>query len=306
MALMKMLRGGETRLSQQELHDGYIYFCEDTKNMWIDHKNENDNLVRSKISAEYADKLRYVKDGINVEITSEEIASAISYIIVMADIDESATEFSQNWLLGITPNENNLYVIKDNNTLYRWNGSVYVQMNIGVTTKTTYKFIAEVETSTFTVPIDVYNSNTDTLDLIQDNIILIENENYTLSGNTVTLAGYTLTAGESIHCMIHHTSYSMSHLQEQLGINNKANKPIIDAVTVYANSWSNNVYSFEDIYPFATYNIEIELNGDSCTVDQMDAWSDAKILGSATTNTIKAMGVVPTINIPIIVKVVQK
>lgn len=306
MALMKMLRGGETRLDQQELHDGYIYFCEDTKNMWIDHQDTNGSLVRSKISAEYADKLRYIKDGDSVELTPEEIVAAISCTVVMADIDESATEFSQNWLLGITPDENKLYIVKNNNTLYRWNGSAYVQISIGIATKETYQVVADKETSVFTIPADTYDPDTDTLNLIQDNIVLVENENYTLSENTVTLIGYTLSAGESIYCIITHTSCNIGELQNRLGINNKANKPTINGTIVYAANWSNNIYSFENTYPFATYNIEIELNGDTCTVEQMNAWSDAKILGSATSNTIKAMGNVPAIDIPIIVKVAQK
>lgn len=75
MALMKHLLGGEDNLSKQELHDGYIYFCHDTKNMWIDHLDEAGVLVRSRVSSEYADKLRYVKDGEIVEIIPENIAT---------------------------------------------------------------------------------------------------------------------------------------------------------------------------------------------------------------------------------------
>ena len=73
MALMKFLRGGEESLANQPLHDGYIWFCKDTGSMYIDHKDESNTLVRSKISAEYADKLRYVKNGETVELTVEEI-----------------------------------------------------------------------------------------------------------------------------------------------------------------------------------------------------------------------------------------
>lgn len=79
MALMKHLLGGEANLPQQELHDGYIYFCHDTKNMWIDHLDETGVLVRSKVSSEYADKLRYIKDGETVEIVPENIAT-IQYV----------------------------------------------------------------------------------------------------------------------------------------------------------------------------------------------------------------------------------
>lgn len=78
--IMKHLLGGEKNLAQQELHDGYIYFCHDTKNMWIDHLDENGVLVRSKVSSEYADKLRYIKDGETVEIVPENIAT-IQYVV---------------------------------------------------------------------------------------------------------------------------------------------------------------------------------------------------------------------------------
>ena len=75
MALMKMLRGGEESLKNQELHDGYIWFTKDRKCMYIDHYDGTNTLVRSKLSAEYAEKLRYIQDGEMVEINSDEIAT---------------------------------------------------------------------------------------------------------------------------------------------------------------------------------------------------------------------------------------
>ena len=74
MALMKVLRGSEQNLANQELHDGYIWYIKDTHYMYIDHFNDKGQLVRSKISAEYADKLRYVEDGQMVEINPQDIA----------------------------------------------------------------------------------------------------------------------------------------------------------------------------------------------------------------------------------------
>ena len=67
MALFKILRGNETALPTKKT-DGYAYFCTDTGSFFIDHTNENNILQRSKISAEYADKLRYVENGEWVEI----------------------------------------------------------------------------------------------------------------------------------------------------------------------------------------------------------------------------------------------
>lgn len=78
MALMKWLRGGENSLVNQELHDGYIWFCSDSRCMYIDHPDELGNVTRSKLSADFADRLRYVQDGETVELTPEEISIAIS------------------------------------------------------------------------------------------------------------------------------------------------------------------------------------------------------------------------------------
>ena len=66
------------------------------------------------------------------------------------------------------------------------------------------------------------------------------------------------------------------------------------------------MYSFENIYPVATYDIEVEIDGDSCTAEQLKAWNSAQIVGSSTTNSCKALGDVPTIDIPIIIKAVKK
>ena len=87
-----------------------------------------------------------------------------------------------------------------------------------------------------------------------------------------------------------------------------AHKPITTAVTMLASSWntSEKTYSFEADYPNATYNVEIEINGDSCTDEQLEAWSGAKIVGSFSSNVAKAKGEVPTVDIPIILTVVKK
>lgn len=80
-------------------------------------------------------------------------------------------------------------------------------------------------------------------------------------------------------------------------------KPIISAITLVASNWLENTYSFEEVYSSSAYNVEIELNGDLCTNEHVIAWSQAQIIGSVTTNIIKAMGVVPSIDIPVMVKV---
>ena len=56
-------------------HDGWAYFCTDTGSFFIDHLDANNEVVRSKISAEYADKLRYEKDEAIIEIDPSTIAT---------------------------------------------------------------------------------------------------------------------------------------------------------------------------------------------------------------------------------------
>ena len=80
-------------------------------------------------------------------------------------------------------------------------------------------------------------------------------------------------------------------------------KYTISATTILASGWSNGSYSaFQTTYPAASYDVNVELNGDSITSAQQKAWNAAQIVGSATTNVLKALGDVPTIDIPVIVK----
>ena len=85
-------------------------------------------------------------------------------------------------------------------------------------------------------------------------------------------------------------------------------KGSIVAATMTASNWNSSAktYSFESTYPNATYDLDIEINGDSCTAAQLDAWSGAKIVGSASSNVAKAFGDVPTVNIPIILTITKK
>lgn len=76
--------------------------------------------------------------------------------------------------------------------------------------------------------------------------------------------------------------------------------------TMTASGWSSSEYSFEGTYPVTTYDIEIQPNGDSITDAQMKAWNKAKVYGSASANKAIAKGTVPTIDIPIIIKAVEK
>lgn len=82
---------------------------------------------------------------------------------------------------------------------------------------------------------------------------------------------------------------------------------VITTGIILASGWSNSTYSgLQTDYPFASYDLEIEANGDSITATQYSAWANAQIVGSVTTNVIKAMGTVPTVDIPIIIKYTPK
>lgn len=89
--------------------------------------------------------------------------------------------------------------------------------------------------------------------------------------------------------------------------NDLSNKPTITTATLLASNWNSSAktYSFEADYPVATYDIEISLDS-TATSEQAEAFDGAQIVGSAASNTIKAYGDVPTVDIPIILKVVTK
>ena len=75
--------------------------------------------------------------------------------------------------------------------------------------------------------------------------------------------------------------------------------------TMLSSGWQGKKYSFEATYPVASYDIAIEI-ADSANQQQSEAFQNASMAGSATTNIVTALGQVPTIDIPIIVKVVRK
>lgn len=96
-----------------------------------------------------------------------------------------------------------------------------------------------------------------------------------------------------------------SALQEHQDISGKANVPTFSQYTILTSGWSSGVYSFESDFPNATYDIEIELDS-TATESQVEAWSSAKVTSVYNTNTMKALGDVPTVDIPVIVKKVVK
>lgn len=99
MALFKICRGAETNLPTT-LTSGYCYFCTDTTNFYIDYTDTYGVLVRSKIAAKYADKLRYSQDGNYVEIDPTNIVTNSNYDTLI-----NAATTSKNGLMAAADKE---------------------------------------------------------------------------------------------------------------------------------------------------------------------------------------------------------
>ena len=132
--------------------------------------------------------------------------------------------------------------------------------------------------------------------------MIIENLT-TLKINQLTKAQYeaALAAGTVNENELYMTE------EANVDFTNFAFKPTITTATLLASSWDSTAktYSFEANYPVATYDIEIALDSTATTV-QAEAFNGAQIVGSATSNIIKSYGTVPTVDIPVIIKVVTK
>lgn len=82
-------------------------------------------------------------------------------------------------------------------------------------------------------------------------------------------------------------------------------RPQYVEATMLASGWVDGKYSFEATYPKATYDISIEV-AHTATSDQFEAFGAAMICGSVDSNIATALGDVPTVDIPIIIKAVAK
>lgn len=83
-------------------------------------------------------------------------------------------------------------------------------------------------------------------------------------------------------------------------------RPVYTASTMTAGGWSGTTYSFEGTYPSTDYDIEVYYDGDRYTSETYEACAAAQMLGSVSANTMTAVGTVPTVGIPVILKVVRK
>lgn len=82
-------------------------------------------------------------------------------------------------------------------------------------------------------------------------------------------------------------------------------RPSYTTITMTASKWSGNTYSFETEYPKTTYDISVEV-APTATAEQFEAFGGAMICGSADSNVATALGDVPAVDIPVIVKAVRK
>ena len=68
--------------------------------------------------------------------------------------------------------------------------------------------------------------------------------------------------------------------------------------TILASGWdTNNIYSFETLYPSTTYDILNIVPNDNTTSEMRTAWANAQCGGYKATNVIEAHGTVPTVDI---------
>lgn len=74
--------------------------------------------------------------------------------------------------------------------------------------------------------------------------------------------------------------------------------------TMEASKWVGNTYDFVN-YPYNLYNISIQPS-ERCNTAQLEAWSEAKLVGNNSANKAIAYGEVPKIDIPIILKFTLK
>ena len=85
------------------------------------------------------------------------------------------------------------------------------------------------------------------------------------------------------------------------------NAAVYTETVMAAASWNATAktYSFEALYPNAEYNIFVQ-PVKPCTAEQLEAWGGAMLLADAETNILTALGDVPTVDIPVIVRAVRK
>ncbi len=85
----------------------------------------------------------------------------------------------------------------------------------------------------------------------------------------------------------------------------KQNASKTEELVMTASGWSNGQYSLESRYPSNQYDIEIGPSNDA-TAEQIQAYGMALIPINPDANIVIAKGEVPTVDIPLVVKVVSR
>lgn len=83
-----------------------------------------------------------------------------------------------------------------------------------------------------------------------------------------------------------------------------ANNPIYVEDTLLHTRWSGNQYSFDGAYPPEKWNIDVSI-APGASIPQQEAFGAAMLAGSASSNVLTALGDVPVISIPIIIKLTE-
>lgn len=99
--------------------------------------------------------------------------------------------------------------------------------------------------------------------------------------------------------------YTDEAVEEVGKIADKENKASFNIYTILTSGWTDNTYSLEAEYPSETYDVFIYPSKD-CTIEQYGAFGSAAIASDKDNNVLTALGTVPTIDIPVIAKVVKK
>lgn len=144
-----------------------------------------------------------------------------------------------------------------------------------------------------------YNSN---LPVLLDNYVSNQTSRNKRKGDQVVVVCEELRKEEVWLC----TRNEYGVMEWTFFSNNRM--PVADAFNrafLYSTVWADGKYSFEDQYPSGRYDVEVSPS-DICTKDELRAWCEAEILGNPTTNILTAIGTIPEIDIPIIIKVVTK
>lgn len=129
---------------------------------------------------------------------------------------------------------------------------------------------------------------------------------YNLASSALPKSGGTMTGALTLNADPTSNMQASTKQYVDTAVSVKQSKPTITSTTLAVASWSNGVYSFESTYPNASYNIDVEPDGYTITDAQFKAWNEAKIVGNSNGNTIKALGTVPTVAIPIVVRATPK